>query len=181
LELSKKLRLALILVVVFSALFLTVYLAIFFTQSSHSTPSNSVSLVGSMDIALGPPPNSTNVPLDTTITVEAVASAALNDLHITPEEPIARVYSEATSPLTYQNTFYPAQLLQPATTYNVSVTIMDLPVSWTFTTTAEAFSPGISFYLANNVLWISLAFAASATVIFGFAIWFKYRQVLGES
>ncbi len=172
---------ALILAVVFSASFLTIYLAIFFSQSSHSTPSNSVSLVGGMDISLGPPPNSTNVPLDTTITVEAVASANLNDLHLTPDVSIARVYSEVTSPLTYQNTFYPAQLLQPATTYNVSVTIMDLPVSWTFTTTSEPFTPGISFYLATNVLWISLAVAASATAIVGFAVWFKFRKILGEA
>ena len=179
-KLSKKLRLALILAVVFSASLLIAYLAIFLTHSAHSTPSSSVSTLDGMDIALGPPPNSTNIPLDTTITVEAVASAALDDLHLTPEVPIARVYSEVTSPLTYLNTFYPAQLLQPATTYNVSVTIMDNPVSWTFTTTTESFSPGVSFYLATNVLWISLAVAASATVIVGWAIWFKYRQVLGE-
>lgn len=130
-----------------------------------------------MDVFLGPPPNSVDVPLNTAITVEAVASAALDDLQITPEVPIAGVYSEVTSPLTYLNSFFPATLLRPATTYNVSVTLMDLPVSWTFTTTAEPFSPGISFYLATNIFWISLAFAVSATVIVGVTVWFKFRQI----
>lgn len=179
-KLSRKLRLALILAAVFSAAFITVYLSIFFTQSRNSTPSSFVSTLDSMEIALGPPPNSTNIPLDTTITVDALASAALNDLRLTPEVLIVRVYSEVTGPLTYLNTFYPAELLQPATTYNVSVTILDNPVSWTFTTT-EQFSPGISFYLATNALWISLAISALATVIVGWAIRSRYRQILDEA
>ena len=129
-----------------------------------------------MEIALGPPPNSTNVPLDTTITVDAVASAALEDLHLTPDVPIARVYSEVTSPLTYLNTFYPAKLLQPATSYNVSVTIMDMPVSWSFTTTAEPFNPGISFYLATNVPWVALSVATSVTAIVGVAVWLRNKK-----
>ena len=175
--LSKKLHLALRLAVVFSASFLIVFLAIFLTQSAHSTPSTYVLAVDSMDITLGPPPNSTNIPLDTTITIDALASAALNDLHVTPEVPIASVYSEVTSPLTYLNTFYLAQLLKPATSYTVSVTIMDVPVSWSFTTTSEPFNPGISFYLATNVLWIALSVATSTTLIVGFAIWFKRNRL----
>jgi hypothetical protein len=163
--------------VVFVASFLTVFLAIFFSQSAHSTPSSYGLVLNSMDISVGPPPNSTNVPLDTTITVDALASAALNDLHLTPEVPIGRRYSEVTSPLTYLNTFYPAQLLKPATSYTVSVTILNEPFSWSFTTTSEPFNPGISFHLATNVLWIALSAAASATIIAGFAIWFKRKKV----
>ena len=180
-RLSKKIRMALILAAVFSVSFLAAYLAIFLTQSGHSTPSSYLSTVNSMDIGLGPPPNATNVPLNTAITVEAVASAALNDLRLTPEVSIARVYSEASSSLTYLNTFYPATLLQPATTYNVSVTILDMPVSWTFTTTSEPFHPDMNYYLATNVLWISLVFAAGATLVVGIAVWFRFRRVLGES
>ncbi|MBM4401095.1 MAG: hypothetical protein FJ045_04005 [Crenarchaeota archaeon] len=174
--LSKKLHLTLRLAVVFSASFLTVFSAIFLTQSAYSTPSNHVLIVDGMDITLGPPPNSTNIPLDTTITIDALASASLNDLHMTPEVPIARVYSEVSGPLTYLNTFYPAQLLKPATSYTVSVTIMDVPVSWSFTTTSEPFNPGISFYLATNVLWIALSAAISATSIVAFVIWFFRRK-----
>src|SRR4030042_2768976 len=98
-----KLYLPLLLLVVFVASFLTVFLAIFFSQSAHSTPSSYGLVLKGMDISVGPPPNSTNIPLDTTITVDALASAALNDLHLAPEVPIARVYSEVTSPLTYLN------------------------------------------------------------------------------
>jgi hypothetical protein len=176
-NLSKKLHTVLLLIAVFSASFLTVFLAIILTQSAYSTPSNNLSTINGMDIILGPPPNSTNIPLDTTITVDALASAALNDLHVTPELPIARVYSEATSALTYQTTFYPAQLLKPATSYNVSVTIMGGPLSWSFTTTSEPFSPSVSFLLATNALWIGLAVATSATAIVGFAFWFKKKRV----
>jgi len=129
-----------------------------------------------MDLTLGPPPNATDIPLDTTITVDALASAALNDLHLNPPVPFAREYSESSSPLTYQTTFYPAKPLEPATNYTVDVTILGAPVSWSFTTTSESFKPGISFLLASNALWIGLSAAALATTIIGFAVWFRRRK-----
>ncbi len=175
-NLSKKQHTALRLAVVFSASFLIVFLTILLTQSAYSTPSSYVSIINGMDITLGPPPNSTNIPLDTTITVDALASASLNDLHVTPEVNFASVTSETTGPLTYRTMFYPGKLLKPATSYNVSVTIMDVPVSWSFTTTTEPFHPGISYYLATNGLWIALSAAASATTIVGFAVWFKGKR-----
>ena len=179
-KLSKKLRFALLLALVFSISFAVCYVAIFLTQSAYSTPSSAIMPIEGMDITFGPSPNSTNVPLNTAITVDAMASIALNDLHLTPEVPIARVNSEDTSSIDYLNTFYPAELLQPATTYNVSVTIRDKPVSWTFTTTAEPFHPEISYYLATNVLWISLGVAGLITVTVGYVIWFRFRQVLED-
>jgi hypothetical protein len=129
-----------------------------------------------MDFSLGPPPNSTNIPLDTTITVEVLASAALNDLHLTPEVPIARVASTTTGPLTYLNVFYPAEMLKPSTSYNVSVTIMNSPVSWVFTTTNEPSKPSTSFYLSTHAFWISLSIAAIATVIADLAFWFGEKH-----
>jgi len=179
--LSKKLRFVLLLVAVFSVSFLTGFLAIFISQSAHSTPPNYLSAINGMDIVLGPPPNSKNVPLDTTIIVDALSSAALDDLRLAPEVPISRVDIEVSGPLSYKRTFYPAQPLNPATSYTVSVTIVDVPVSWSFTTTAEPFNPGISFYLSNNVLWISLSGAAFATLIVGLAIWLRKKQGLDES
>ncbi len=171
-------RMFLVLAAVFVITFIATYLSIFFTQSGHSMPSSYLLQINNMDIALGPPPNSTNIPLDTAVTVEAVASAALNDLHLTPEVPIGRVYSEATSPLTYLNLFYPATLLMPGTTYIVSVTIMDEPVSWVFTTTDLPFEPGTNYFLATNVLWISGTSAISLTAIIGYVVWFKFRRIL---
>ena len=176
-NLSKKLRAVLLFALVFSVVFLAAFLGILSTQSSNSTPSSQAMVINEgMDFSLGPPPNATNIPLDTTITVEALASAALNDLHIIPEVFIARVTSTTTGPLTYLNLFYPAELLKPSTSYNISVTIMDSPVSWVFTTTNEPFKPSISFYLAINAFWISLSTAASATVIAGLAVWVREKR-----
>ena len=62
-NLSKKQHTALRLAVVFSASFLIVFLTIFLTQSAYSTPSSYVSVIKGMDITLGPPPNSTDIPL----------------------------------------------------------------------------------------------------------------------
>jgi hypothetical protein len=176
-NLPKKLRSVLILAVVFSVAFLVPFLAILVTQSPYSTPATQVVVIdGGMDFSLGPPPNATNVPLNTAVTVEALASAGLNDLRITPDVPIAWVGSTTTGPLTYLNLFYPSELLKPSTLYNVSVTIMNSPVSWVFTTTNEPFKPSISFFLATNELWISLSIAALVTVIAGLAVWFTQKR-----
>ena len=162
---KKNVKFAALLAAVFALSFLTVFLTIFFTQSAHSSPSSYLLNVDDMEIRVGPPPNSTNISLDTTITVDALASAALSDLQLVPEVPIARVYSQVTSPLTYLNTFYPSQLLKPETCYNVSVTIMRTPIQWSFTTTAEPFEPGVGFFLATNSLWIAILAAAVSTAI----------------
>jgi len=176
-NLSKKLLAALILAAVFASTFLTVFLVISLTQSAYSTPDNYVSAVDSMDITIGPTPNSTDVSLDTTITIDALSSATVNDLHTAPEVPIALVTSEVSGPLSYKLTFYPAQLLKPATSYTVSVTIKDVPVSWSFTTTSEPYHPTINFYLATYALWIALSAAVATTSIVGFAIWYRKKRV----
>jgi hypothetical protein len=162
---------ALILAVVFVFTFLTILLVISYTQSAYSSPDNYISVVDSMDITIGPKPNSTDVPLDTTIIIDALSSATLNDLHLSPEVSIASVAIEVSGPLSYKQTFYPAQLLKPATSYTVSVVIKGLPVSWGFTTTAESYSPTLSFYLATYVFWIAFATSVAATLLVGFAIW----------
>ncbi len=167
-NLSENQNFALRVAVVFSVSFLVVFLAILLTQSEYSTPTSYASIFNGMDIAVGPPPNSTNISLDTTITVEALASASLNDLHVTPKVNFASVTSETTGPLTYLTTFHPDKLLKPGTSYNVSVTIMNMPVSWSFTTTSQPFHPGTSYYLATNGLWIALSVATFSTTIAAF-------------
>jgi hypothetical protein len=175
-NLSKKMRAALILAAVFAFTFLTVFLVISSTQSAYSTPDNYLSEFEGMDITIGPKPNATDIPLDTTITIDAFSSAELNDLNTTPEVPIASVTVEVSGPLSYKQTFYPAQLLKPATSYIVSVTIRDTPVSWSFTTTAEPYQPTISFYLATYSPWISLATATTITLLTVSAIWHRNKQ-----
>jgi hypothetical protein len=176
-NLSKKMRVALILAAVFALTFLTVFLVISLTQSAYSTPEHYASGVNGMTITIGPKPNSTDVPLDTTITIDALSPATLNDLHSTPEVPISLVATEVSGPLSYQHTFYPAQLLKPATSYTVSVKISDVPVTWSFTTTSEPYHPTISFYLATCVLWIAFSTAAATTLIVGLAVGYRKKQV----
>ena len=169
-NLLKNLQVALPLMAVFSAFFITVLLGILFTQAANSTPSQYVFVHNGMEIKFGPPPNSTDIPLDTTITIDALATATITDFRVTPEVPLTRTHSETTGPLNYLYTFYPAQPLKPATSYTVSVTVSDASVSWNFTTTAEPFKPSLSFLLATNALWIALAAAASATAIIALAM-----------
>ena len=169
-DLSKRTRFIMYLITVFSIVFLVTFLTIQFTQSAYSTPAKDVLAVEGMRITLGPPPNFTNIPLDTTITIDTLASVALNDLRITPEVPISHVTSYVSGPLSYEETFHPAHPLDPSTSYAVSVTILDVPVSWTFTTTSETFNPGISFYLAKNTLLIAFSVAVLASVSFGLII-----------
>jgi hypothetical protein len=175
-NLSKKMRAVLIIAAVFASTFLAVYLVISSTQSAYSTPENYVSELEGMDITIGPKPNATDVPIDTTITIDALSSATLNDLNATPEIPIANIAVEVSGPLSYKQTFYPAQLLKPCTSYTVSVTIRDTPVSWSFTTTSEQYQPTISFYLATYAPWIALATAATTTLIAGSAIWHRKKR-----
>jgi hypothetical protein len=158
-------RAALILATVFAGTFIIVFLGIAATQSAYSTPENYAREVEGMDITIGPKPNATDVPLDTTITIDAFSSATLNDLQTTPEVPIANIAVEVSGPISYKQTFYPAELLEPATTYTVTVTIRNTQISWNFTTTPQPHQPTISFYLATYSPWIALTTATITTLL----------------
>ncbi len=177
-NLSKKMRMTLILAAVFAFTFLAVFLVISNTQSAYSTPNTYLSEVEGMDITIGPKPNSTDVPLDTTIIIDALSSATLDDLDTTPKISISNIAVEVSGPLSYKQTFYPAQLLKPATSYTVSIAIRDIPISWSFTTTSEPYQPTISFYLATYATWIALATATTLTSLTGSLIWLKKSRSL---
>ncbi len=177
-NLSEKTRLVLILAVVFASTFIVMFLGISSTQSAYSTPENAVSEFEGMDITIGPRPNATDVPLDTTITIDAFSSATLNDLQTTPEVSIANVAVEVSGPIAYKQIFYPAQQLEPATTYTVTVTIRDVPVSWSFTTTSEPYQPTISFYIATYAPWIAIATATITTLLAASAIQRRKKKPL---
>jgi hypothetical protein len=170
-------RAALVLAAVFASTFIVVFLVISGTQSAYSTPDTYLTAVQDMDITIGPKPNATNVALDTTITIDTFSSATPNDLQVTPEVPIANVAVEVSGPISYKQTFYPAQLLEPATTYTVSVTIRNDPVSWSFTTTAQPYQPTISFYLATYSPWIALATAVTITLLVGIVTQRKKKPI----
>ena len=174
-NLSTKMQPVLILAVIFILTFLVVILIISSTQSAYSPPEDYVLEVEEMTIIIGPKPNSTDVSLDTTITIAALSSATLDEFHITPEVSIASLAIEVAGPLSYKQTFYPAQLLKPATSYTISMLIKDKPISWRFTTTYEPYQPTISFYLARYSIWIALIIATITTLLTGSAIWQKKR------
>ena len=175
-KLSMKMRLTMVLAAVFATSFLAVLSAISLTQSAYSTPSRDILMVEGMGITVGPPPNSTGIPLDTTIVIDALSSTGVSALQIIPEVPIASRTIETSGPLLFLNTFYLAQQLEPANTYCVSTTIMDVPVSWSFTTTSMPFTPTISFFLATNALVIALATAISSTLVGGLVLLFKRKH-----
>jgi len=174
---KKLLRPLLLLLAVFIILFASIFVALSFTQSAYSTPFSSLAFADGMDITVGPAPNATNVPLDSAITVDALASASLSDLHLTPDLSIASTTSTTSGPLTYKTTFYPTEPLKPATTYTVSVTVINTSTSWSFTTQTGPFQPSTGYLLAKNAIWISIAVAAAATGIVALILWLKGKKV----
>ena len=175
----KKILGLLLLLVVFVVLFLTVYLWVTSTDYGYSMPSWGLSPVSfDIGVSLGPKPNATGVALDTTIRIYTMRDTTVKDLRLTPEVPIARTSEEIGYVPAYgMYTFYPAEPLKPATTYDVSVFIMRETVSWSFTTTSEPLQSEISFFIANNVFWVALLVATAGTSVIGVLVWIKRRHV----
>jgi hypothetical protein len=182
LNLSGKTVKIVLMAAVFPIVFLAVFSSITLTQSPYSSPVPSVLIVNGMDITVGPAPNATQVPLVTAITIDALASASLSDLQVYPQTSITTWSSETTGPLTYKTIFLPSEPLKPATTYTITVTIVNAPATWSFTTTAEPFKPTLSYTLSTQALWISLASATGAVAVAGFTVWaLKKRQKKTDS
>lgn len=174
--LSIRMHTTLILALVLLLTFLITLLVISGTQSAYSAPYEYTAEVEDMTITVGPKPNSTNVALDTTITIDSLSSASLDELRITPEVAISSPAIEVSGPLSYKQTFYPAQLLKPATNYTVSIAIRDTPFSWSFTTTSESYQPKTSYYLAKYAPWIAFVTATIATLLVGLVIWRRKKR-----
>jgi hypothetical protein len=186
-------RLALLLAAVFVVTFLIVFLVVSNTQSAYSTPPiRDVPTYGQPiyaappEIYVGPPPNSINVSLDSTIVVNLVHDdyMIVQNVRLTPEIPIAARTDEVDSRFGDSTTiFYVAGLLKPSTTYNVSATIHDDPYSWTFTTTNE-FHPSVGYYFATYVWWVAVTSAIIATSIIGLILWHRRKSrylITGEA
>ena len=173
----KKVLGLLMLLAVLVVLFLTVYLWVTLTDYGYSTPSFAVDGVDLLGISLGPKPNATNVALDTFIGIGTMRQTTVKDLQLTPEVPIARRKDGTDDTgIGGEYTFYPAEPLKPATTYNVSVFIMSETVSWSFTTTSEPLQSEISIFIASNVFWVSLLVATAGTSVVGVLVWIKRRH-----
>lgn len=177
-KISKKLQLIMGFIIVFLASFSGTYFSIMLTQSAYSVPSEGLLQIGETSVSVGPQPNSINIPLDTVIIIDTVASARIEDLDIIPKISILYETSSSSGSITYENVFYPKDPLQPSTIYEVSATIFDIPISWTFTTVSEVFKPAIGYHLIKNVLLISCLIAIIVLVVFSFIIWNKNRGQL---
>jgi hypothetical protein len=168
---------ALVLSVVFLVSFFVVFFAISLTQSVYSTPAHSgfVSTDAGTPLSVGPPPNATDIPLDTVIVLSQTRPGG-PQLQITPEITIAKIVDTPDFP-GVESTFYPAEPLKPATTYNVTAVVWHEAFSWSFTTTPQPFQPGISYYLAKFAFWIALASATATTLAVGIILWTRKPQL----
>ena len=155
---KKFLRLSLLFVV----LFLTLYFGVTLTDFGYSRPSIMVTNVGGLGVALGPESGDTNVALDTFFRIGTMRHTTVKDLQLTPEVPIARRRDLPEGLAGGDYRFYPAEPLEPATTYNASVSIMGETVSWSFTTTSKPLH-SIGFFIASNVFGTSLLIAIAVT------------------
>lgn len=172
---SKKIRLIIGFILVFLISFFGTYFSIILTQSAYSIPSKGLLQIGEISISVGPEPNSINIPLDTVVIIDTVASAQIEDLNIRPEIPILYETNAISGSITYENVFYPKDPLQPSRIYEVSATIFDNPVYWIFTTTSETFQPTIGHQLIKNLILISYLIAIIALVVFSLIIWYKNK------
>jgi Bacterial Ig-like domain len=180
--LTKKL-LALLLFGIFLVSFSSLYLAIsltpfaYYHELAHSYPH----LEGSSNLfpvgIFGPAPNSTDVPLDTAIVISLTRPVNIENLSLTPQGPIVSQTIEHSPPASETYTFYFAEPLKPATTYNVSLMSGGKPVTWNFTTTA-AYQPRYSTYLYPSVPWATLAIAVAVTFSVSPIIWYKKGKTM---
>ena len=125
------------------------------------------------DVSIGPEAGSTNVSRDTLIYMHPTRPAHM-EFNFTPEIEIARIAVEPdfTTEITI---FYPAGLLQPATTYNVSGSFRGASLWWTFTTGLEPSQLPMERILSPNIWWIAVAAATIAASIFTVTLWRRCR------
>jgi hypothetical protein len=180
------------MIVVFLLSFFFAYFAMtltswsYYEQRVYSEPSSDYPRKGSSSVGgeftednlanvdVGPAPGDMNVSRDTIIYVYEVRPVKVY-LHLTPEAPIARITKEPESFASEITKIYPAELLQPATTYNVSGTIMGLSAWWTFTTGLEPDQPRTERILLPQVWWVAIAAAVAATLAVGIILWTRKR------
>jgi hypothetical protein len=119
----------------------------------------------------GPCPGALNVSLDTLIYLYETRPVQAN-LKISPDVKIILVKQEYVGVASRITTYYPSENLKPNTTYNVSGTIGELSVWWTFTT-GSSITPqqDYEYLLSPYTWWIAIIAASIATTIFAKLIW----------
>ena len=175
---SKKLQVALILIVVFSVSFLAVFLAMYLTPSpylhegAYSMPALEWQ---SREIDnpnhIGPALNATNVPLDTTIVIELMRPMNIGELQLSPDASIAR--RENFSGFGSASIFYFSEPLRPTTTYNATLFVNSKPISWNFTTTTEPYHPRYEAFPSALGIYVTVTISAVITSVVGLKVWKK--------
>ena len=126
---------------------------------------------------LDPGPGSTGVPRDTAILIGEPRPVGVKNLSLSPQAGILTRVDEHGFPATADITFYPDELLQPNTRYNVSAIVAGTPSWWIFTTSSEpsqiTFSnTQLSFY----GMLVALTAATAVTLIVGLVILLQKRK-----
>ena len=94
------------------------------------------------------------------------------DLHLIPKISMYDIKEEDGGLGAGSTTYYPAQLLQPETTYNVSGSIAGLSVWWTFTTgSSVTYQSKYDFIFSPHTWWIAIIIASVSTLIYATTIW----------
>jgi len=171
-------------IVFFTASLLTSYVILALAmQRTYSIPSNEVNSNSSTRggeyfesgvpsfVFFGPRIGATNVSLDTLIYVYQTRDADV-DLQMSPQVSWYKIENVDDPPASRNTIFYPAELLQPNTTYNVSGSITSYSVWWTFTTASSVIPQTEYEYIPSpHVWWIAIIAASIFTSIFVKIIW----------
>ena len=181
-QFTKKL-LAVLLLGVFILSFSSAYLVIslipfaYYRELVHSNPT----LEGSSNLfpvgIFGPTANSTDVPLDTAIVIALTRPVTIENLSLSPQGPAVSQKVEHSLPASETYTFYFAEPLEPATTYNVTVLSGGEPVTWNFRTTDAPYESHYNTYLFPSVPWVALGIAGLATFSVALLIWQKGKTM----
>jgi hypothetical protein len=120
----------------------------------------------SQDLSLGPAAGSVNVRRDTVLVINEPRPVGVENITFNPPVAIAERLDEHFPVASAKITVFPAGLLEPNTTYNVTATIGDKLVWWSFTTGAE---PQQQLNTVNTsmqtITWYALAAASLTTLL----------------
>lgn len=160
-----------------------------YTERNYSTshgpfPYNTSDVGGEWSnqlLFLSPGPGATNVPRDAAIYVDEPRPVDVENMSLSPYVPIAKETNQVSSnggPPSGTYMCYPAELLQPNTTYNVSAMVTGKPSWWTFTTSSEPSQPTLSTHtqLASYVTWVAFTAAILTTLAVGAAVLLQKRD-----
>ena len=144
-----------------------------YQQTANNSTQGGEGLTGEFTVHIGlrPNPGAVNISLDTVIYLHEMRPVP-KDLKVDPEIQFLDIKVEYVAVASRNTIYYPNELLQPNTVYNISGTISNKPVWWIFTT-GSAVTPQTYYeiYISPYTLNGSLIVSVIATTIFTKIIW----------